>query len=257
MNKKSLLPLDWDFPKQFRGRLGTSVGHQRALLADGHLLLVMHAPPTPDDTERGGRYFWRDIDGVWKSNDHGDGIQAITLHLAEYADRIAAIDQQEEQATTADDYFQVLDRLAPVYRAARHAHEVLQEARRLCPDDPGIVDVRNRAYAIERTAELLFNGAKNSLEFTVAKGAEQQAQASQRMAEGAHRLNILAAFFFPIVTLTAVFGVDLETVAACLRLDVNTVLSNRLVPWVFLGLMPFTLIVGGVLARFVNPPPRT
>ena len=66
----------------------------------------------------------------------------------------------------------------------------------------------------------------------------------------------LAAFFFPIVTLTAVFGVDLATVAACLRLDVDTVLSNRLVPWVFLGLMPFTLIVGGVLARIVNPPPR-
>ena len=177
MIEKSILPPGWQVPQEFRTRLGASVGCQRPMRADGHLLLVLHAPPKPED-------------------------------------QIAALDRQEEEARTADAYFGVLEQLTPIHRAVQNLYQVLQEARNMCPDYRDIIDVRDRAYVIERTADLLFSGTKNSLDFIVAKRAEEQVHASHRMAAAAHRLNILAAFFFPIITLTTIFGVDVATMVA-------------------------------------------
>jgi len=160
---------------------------------------VLHAPPKPEDDLRVGRFFWRKPDGIWKSKERGSGIGSLNKHLDEYEDLIATLDKQEEEAKTADAYFEVLERLTPIHRAARNLHQVLQESRKMCPDYRDIIDVRDRAYAIERMADLLFSGTKNALAFAVAKRAEEQAHASQRMAAAAHRLNILAAFFFPII----------------------------------------------------------
>jgi Mg2+ and Co2+ transporter CorA len=47
------------------------------------------------------------------------------------------------------------------------------------------------------------------LEYAVARRAEEQARSSHAMAVSAHRLNLLAAFFFPLATLAAVFGMNL------------------------------------------------
>ena len=125
----------------------------------------------------------------------------------------------------------------------------------MCPDYRDIIDLRDRAYAIERTADLLFSGTKNSLDFTVAKRAEEQAHASQRMAAAAHRLNILAAFFFPIITLTAIFGVDFATVAAIFGIDLEFVVPKGPVLLVFMGVILCGLLAGGILTSFVNRPP--
>ena len=45
MQKKSLIPAIWTVPEVFRERLGRRIGRQRMMFADGHLLLVLHAPP--------------------------------------------------------------------------------------------------------------------------------------------------------------------------------------------------------------------
>jgi hypothetical protein len=58
-------------------------------------------------------------------------------------------------------------------------------------------------------SELLENDARQALNYLVAKRTEEQAESSHRMATAAHRLNVLAAFFFPLVTLSAIFGVNL------------------------------------------------
>jgi len=57
MMEKSILPPGWQVPQEFRTRLGANVGRQRPMLADGHLLLVLHAPPKPEDQVRVGRFF--------------------------------------------------------------------------------------------------------------------------------------------------------------------------------------------------------
>ena len=42
MENLSILPATWQVPRVFRERLGVKVGRQRAMVADGHLLLDNH-----------------------------------------------------------------------------------------------------------------------------------------------------------------------------------------------------------------------
>ncbi|MFV2067129.1 MAG: hypothetical protein ACC645_09135 [Pirellulales bacterium] len=165
------------------------------------------------------------------------------------------MDRCEEEAKTADDYFDVLERLIPIHRAARNLYQALQEARKLCPDYRDVIDLRDRAYTIERMADLLFIGTKHSLDSTVAKRAEQQADSSRRMAVAAHRLNLLAAFFFPIITLAAIFGIDFATVAAVFGIDYDTAVAKGYVPLFFLGAILCCLVTGGILTSLVYSPP--
>jgi len=257
MTKKSILPAVWQVPQNFRDRLGSDAGRQRVMQADGHLLLVLHAPPKADDPRRVGRFFWRDEAGLWSSNELGNGINALNKHLDEYESILGDLDRQEEQATAADDYFEVLVRLSPVRRAAINLYEVLQEARKMCPEFHEIIDARDRAYTIERTAELLTSETKNALDLTVARRAEEQARASQRMAVASHRLNILAAVFFPIATVAAIFGLDLETLSAILGRDSQSLVQGGLLPPLFIGLIVGGLAIGALLTFLINRAPKT
>ncbi|MHB8971979.1 MAG: CorA family divalent cation transporter [Pirellulaceae bacterium] len=242
----SILPATWQIPAAIRNRLGNLAGRQRAMAAEGHLLLVLHAPPKPDDPERTGRFFWRNAQGEWLSKDLGAGIRALAAHIDEFEDVIHKLDRREEQATTVDEYFRVLEHLTPLHRSARNLYQVLQEARQLCPADREILNMRDRAYTIERNAELLFQETKNGLDFRMAKQAEAQSRAAQRMVVAAHRLNMLAAFFFPIATLTTVFGVNLRHGY-----------EEQYVPSLFLVMVVIGLLLGCLLSLFVARRPRT
>jgi hypothetical protein len=210
MEPKSILPEIWNVPKIFRRRLGATVGRQRVMESEGHLLLVLHAPPSPDDDERHGRFYWRQPDGTWSTSEDGNGLTALNRNLTEYEDLMEQHDREVESASNAESYFEVLEALAPRHRAARNMHQVLQEARKLVPEDRDVLNFRDRAYNVERTAELLHAEAQHALDFAVAKRAEEQALASHQMTVAAHRLNMLAALFFPIATLSAIFGMNLK-----------------------------------------------
>jgi hypothetical protein len=237
----SILPSAWQIPEAIRKRLGSRVGRQRAMFHDGHLLLVLHAPPVADETAREGRFFWRDPDGNWKSKELGRGIQALNTHVEQYEKAISRLDELEANATGSDQYFAVLEQLAPVHRAARHLYQVLQEARKLCPDDSDIINARDHAYAIERNAELLYGEAKNALDFEVVKRVEEQAESNRYMEVTAHRLNMLVAFFFPVATLTAIFGVNLEHGY-----------EHQHAPYLFVGTIGVGLLLGLFLTAFVG-----
>ncbi|MBI2478884.1 MAG: hypothetical protein HYV60_09690, partial [Planctomycetia bacterium] len=146
-----LIPPLWKVPQVFRERMGEQVGRQRSMVADGHLLLVLHAPPKPNENQRHGRFFWRDTDGQWTSKDRGTGLNALNKHLEDYEELIAALDRLEEKATSSGEYFAILEQLSPVRRAATNLHHVLQDAREQCPDIRELINLRDRAYGIERT----------------------------------------------------------------------------------------------------------
>ncbi len=236
-----LIPPLWKVPQVFRDRMGEQVGRQRPMIADDHLLLVLHAPPKPNENQRQGRFFWRDAEGQWTSKERGTGINALNQHLSDYEEIIEQLDRKEEQATTSNEYFAILEELSPVQRAAHNLHQVLQEAREQCPDVRELINLRDRAYSIERTAELLLAEVKNALDVAVAKRAEEQAITSHQMAVSSHRLNLLAAFFFPMATLMAIFGANLqhgwEDVAG---------------PIPMLVVIAFGLALGGILTGFVT-----
>jgi Mg2+ and Co2+ transporter CorA len=189
--------------------MGEKVGRQRAMLADGHLLLILHRPPKTNEDERYGRLFWRKPDGSWQSNELGGGAIALGRHVGEFADAIERYDRRHDEAQSVADRFTVQEAVSPLARAARNLYATLQDAREKVPADRDLINSRDRAYEIDRSADLLQQDVQNALQFAVAKKAEEQAEAAHQMAVSAHRLNMLAAFFFPIATLTAVFGTNL------------------------------------------------
>jgi len=208
--QKSILPSTWEVPAEFRSRLGEKAGRQRAMMAEGHLLLVLHAPPKKDEPDRKGRLFWRKPDGTWLSNELGGGPAALAKHLSEYSEIIDKMDRQEDVAWSVDEYYTILDAMWPIQRSARNLHASLQEARKLLSADRDLINFRDKAYDIERTAELLYNDVRNALEFAVAKKSEEQAANAHQMARQSHRLNLLVAFFFPLATLVAIFGSEMK-----------------------------------------------
>src|SRR3954468_15543960 len=114
MQEVSLLPTDWSIPVKLRDRLGSSAGRQRLMVEDGHLLLVLHAAPGADEIGRRGRFFWRDLDGSWRAAPPANRVTTLKEHLAEYEREIEQLEYAEDGATQARDYFELLDRLAPL-----------------------------------------------------------------------------------------------------------------------------------------------
>ncbi len=100
--------------------------------------------------------------------------------------------------------------ITPLSRAIRNLHATLQQARELTPQDHDLISVRDLAGSAERMAELLHADAKNGLEFTVARAAEDESRRTYQMAVSAHRLNLLAAIFFPLATISSLLSMKLN-----------------------------------------------
>ena len=105
---------------------------------------------------------------------------------------------------------------------------------------------RDRAYDLVRHAELLYNDAQTALDFETARQAEAQARASQQRAVAAHRLNMLAAFFFPLATLSAILS-------ARLHHGWEDWEANH-APWGFAGVLLVGVCVGIVLTYIITRP---
>lgn len=243
-----LLPPSWDVPQAFRNRLGEKPGRQRAMVADGHLLLILHAPPTADHEVREGRLFWRSPEGKWTPAPLRHGEPPVGELLDEYDRAIDALQATLAGADESRDYFQVLNRLTPMVRAVRNVHRVLQDAREAVPNDRQIILLRDRAYSLARAAELLYDDAKHGLDFEMARREEEQSLAAHRMAVSAHRLNVLVALFFPLATLAGVLGMNLRH-----GLE-GADKSNG--PWPLIIVLTAGLASGALLALFVTRKPR-
>jgi hypothetical protein len=214
------------------------------MIADGHLLLVVHEPPSAGVLERMGRLFWRDPEGTWRSRSLGDGVQALKRHVTEFADRLDELERQWQSAGSATDYYSLLRAIAPLHRTARNLHATLQQARELVPDDRDLINLRDQVGEIERGIELLHGDAKNGLDFTVAHQAEQQSERTYEMAVAGHRLNLLAATFFPLATLSAIYGAVFGMILAHGHQEWST-------PALFWGIMGVGMVCGLILGRLI------
>lgn len=205
------LPGSWTLPEEIKNRLGQkSAGKQRAMVAEGHLLLVLHQAPKHNEKQRQAIFFWRDPQGKWQSSHGKIGLQPLIKHLQTYDEEVNQLTAQYEQAQQAEDYFQLLENLAPLRLAAQNLHFALQSAREEIPDDRDIIDLRDSAYEIERSLSLLHDNMKNALDYRIAQRAEQQTQISLESVRMSNRLNILVAIFFPLTATSCVFGMNLN-----------------------------------------------
>ncbi len=109
------------------------------------------------------------------------------------------------------------------------------------PSDRSLIDHRDRGYELARWAELLYDDAKNAMDVAVVRRAEEQSAASHKMLVSAHRLNVLAALFFPFATLGAIFGTTLTD---------NWTWSRSATP--FTLFIVGGLVCGSILAIFIT-----
>ncbi len=207
----SILPKLWTLPDSIRNRLGREPGPQRSMFEEGHLLIILHQVPQPDEHLRKAALFWRNPLGEWKTNLAGNGLPALGDHLRSFDTKLTDLENAENLANTAVEYHGVLEKLAPVLRTTRGLHRALQEARDFVKAERELINFRDQAAGIERTAELLLQDAQFGLNFTVARQAEAQAATARQMASTAHRLNLLAALFLPLTALASVFGMEIHS----------------------------------------------
>ncbi len=241
-----VLPADWNVPQVFRNRVGQRVGRQRAMFTDGHLLLLLHRIPDGVRLQRQSNIFWRDPGGNWKS-DRGDGVEALNRHITEFETLIDKLTAQVEKARGVEDYFAVMEIEIELKYSTNNLHKTLQQAREMIAGDKDIIDFRDRTGEIEYNANMLFADTRNELDFAIVKRNDEQTRNSHHMARSAHRLNVLAALFFPIMTICAVFGMNLKFG-----------LETEYVPIPFFASIVAGLIIGCLLlqAVIVKKPPR-
>jgi hypothetical protein len=209
MEKAVYIPKTWELPPAIRKRLGENVGKQRLMVEDGHLLLLLHQLPKAEDDEvRSAMVAWRNPAGDWKSAPTGGGLTGLEAHLESYRTAIHQLDEEVESAKTARHYFQVMRKMHPLLRSTRNMSEVFQAARQALPDDTRVINLRDQAADLDRAIELVAADAKAGMDFTLAESANQQAISAEEANVEARRLNRLAAFFLPMATLVAIFGMN-------------------------------------------------
>lgn len=205
-----IIPPTWDLPPAIRTRLGQNTyGRQRAMVEDGHLLLVLHKPPGPDELEREGALFWRNPGGEWQFNRGGPGPGSLKRHVQSYEEIENKVVRDYEAATDTTALFNLLETLTPLVRATRNMHQALQAAREAIGSDPFIIEMRDLAYELDRNLELLLEDVRNAIHYRTAREAEEQAELSKQALQASHRLNILAALFFPLTAVASLFGMNL------------------------------------------------
>jgi Mg2+ and Co2+ transporter CorA len=176
---------------------------------DGHLLMILHQAPEPEDNEiRKPVLLWNQPSGDWKSYPEGGGLAALDAHMETYRKNIHVLDEAVEAANTPRKYFEVMKHVTPLLRATRNMLAVMQEAREARPDERRLINFRDRAVDLERAIDLVAEDTKAGLEFSLAENTEEQSRFAHEAAMEARKLNRLAAFFFPLATLVAIFGMN-------------------------------------------------
>lgn len=203
------LPRGWELPAAVRKRVGREAGAQRAIFEEGHLLLILHAPPDENARRREAFYFWRAPSGEWKSTaGKTPGVTALHGFLAKWEERLHELEEREGEAATASQYHDLINGLSPVLRAARGLHRAVQQSRELVKEDLELINARDKAAMLERAAELLTQDAHAGLNYTIARRAEEQAESARHTAASARRLNVLAALYLPLTALAGVYGMN-------------------------------------------------
>lgn len=211
------------------------------MLAEGHLLLVLHRLPDPNqDLKREGILFWRTPDGEWKVSDGRSGVGALRTHLETYIHAAEELEADYERAADAVSYFRILEAITPLHRAAVNCHAALQSAREGLPEARELITLRDIAGDVERATELLQADAKNALDYQVARQNEEQARAANESANAGHRLNLLAALFLPLTAVTSIFGMSLPNGL------------EGAPSWVYWSIVAFGLVLGFVVRGFLR-----
>ena len=242
VTKENPPPRMWRIPIEIRRRLSDRVGRQRAITFDEHLLLILHPVPDRSAPRQPGVYFWRSPEGEWCYSEQGAGFTSLEELVQRYEDTIVSLERSLESASTTKEYFEILDQIGPIHRASRNMHEALSQAREQTvayEQRAQLQPLCDQASEIEHSAETLQVDVQNAIQYETARQTELQAGFSRAQSRAAHRLNILAAIFLPLATLSSAFGMNLTSGI------------ENLTPALFWLVMVFGIAIGAVIGVFV------
>lgn len=234
-------PRVWQIPIEIRRRLSGRVGRQRAIAFEDHLLMVLHRVPDRRTPRQAGVYFWRSPAGEWSYSEQGAGFAALQRLVDEYESTVVQLEQTNETAIATKDWFAILERVGPIHRASRNLHSVLTQAVEETNADQQRLELQalcDQASEIERSAELLQTDVQNTIQYSMARQSELQAGFGRAQSRAAHRLNVLAAIFLPLATVSSVFGMNLMS-------------GVESVPFVFWLVLSIGLVLGICIGIFV------
>lgn len=203
------LPQHYEIERELGEQLSGRAGHQRCVVGQGELLLILHEVPEAGIPERKALIFWKRDDGSWLQPS-GSGLSELGDLLERY---VGAIDRNEEELQDADEIkevFDVLRHARPLYRSIRNFCQGLEQALVQEPDDRAIRSYRDHAKELERAAELLLADAGETLRLRQAEISEEHTEAADRLGKILFHLNLVAGFFLPLVALGGVFGMNVR-----------------------------------------------
>lgn len=204
-----VLPPNFEIERTLREQLSGRPGHQRCVVGDAELLLVVHEVPEAGIPERKAIFFWRQHNGKWLQP-NGSGLDELSELLDRYAKAIDANEELLEKTESTELVFKILRHAGPLTRSSRNLVHALEEVIAQEPDDRIILTFRDRARELERAAELLQSDARETLIFWQAEASEEHAKASDRLGKILFKLNLVTGFFLPVVALGSLFGMNVN-----------------------------------------------
>jgi len=236
MNEKLKLPGHFELERDLREQLSSRPGHQRCVVGNAELLLVLHEVPAAGVPEREALFFWRKYDGTWVQK-CGSGLDDVGALLDRYALAIDANEEILEKTDSAEELFGILRHAGPLSRSSRNMVNALEQTLAQEPDDTQVRSYRDRSKEIERAAELLHADARETMLFWQAESSEQHTKSAERLGNIVFKLNLLTGFFLPLVALAGLFGMNVDLPD----------FVKGMFWWIFFG----GLFVGGWLMRYV------
>ena len=206
--KKSIadLPPGWELPEEILQRLGSRAGKQRVIAEADNILVILHKPPLKDENHRESFFLWRDAAGQWNASERGTGLAALSEFLENYERIEESLEREYESAQTSSDFFDLLEKIAPIQRSSTNLANALQSARETAGKE--LIDYRDKAEELSRNFELLYTDSKNGLDYAVAKKTEEQSELQSKAVLASHKLNMIIALFLPITAAASLLGMN-------------------------------------------------
>jgi Mg2+ and Co2+ transporter CorA len=204
-----VLPPNFEIERTLREQLSGRPGHQRCVVGESELLLVVHEVPEAGIPERKAIFFWRRRDGTWLQP-NGSGLSELSSLLDRYAKAIDLNEELLEKTESTELVFKILRHAGPITRSSRNLVHALEDALAQEPEDREILSFRDRARELERAAELLQSDARETLIFWQAEASEEHARSSDRLGKILFKLNLVTGFFLPVVALGSLFGMNVN-----------------------------------------------
>ena len=208
MNRRNY---SWDLPVRIEKRIGPNTyGRQRIIQEGDDLLIILHRLPAADQILREHKVFWRKSNADLECNGQPNGVFQFRTLIDTYEKKLEELDRRYAQADTSDELFGLIEELVPINRASTNIATTLQAAREAVPDDTFLLELRDVTSELQRNFEIMLSDAQIALEYRLAKNSEIQSVQAREAVEAQHRLNVLAAIFFPLTAVATIFGMNLS-----------------------------------------------